>query len=91
MPAMAARVNRARSVKTSGSSGTRAQHGGLPYRPPTLPPIAPRAAARALVREPLEWKKIQTQVSPPDECAGGIVIEGAYAVWETSSMYEITN
>ena len=29
---------------------------------------------------PLEWTKVQTQVSPPDERSCGIIIEGARAV-----------
>ncbi len=34
----------------------------------------------SLTRRPLEWKPIQTHVSPSDERRCGIVIEGAYAV-----------
>jgi hypothetical protein len=40
----------------------------------TKPPPAP-------VAEPeLEWKKVQTQVSPPDERSCGVIIEGSCAV-----------
>jgi hypothetical protein len=37
------------------------------YRPPSPPPFPAAKPARALAveREPLDWKKVQTQVSPP--------------------------
>lgn len=40
------------------------------YRPQSLPPIIPPTRpmpAPRVEREPLEWTKVQTQVSPPDE------------------------
>jgi hypothetical protein len=52
------------------------------YRPPSPPPIVPasKPPSAPVVREPLEWKKVQTQFGPPDERSCGIIVEGAYAV-----------
>jgi hypothetical protein len=39
-----------------------------------------RAGGGSREPAPLEWKPIETQVSPPDERSCGIVVEGAHAV-----------
>jgi hypothetical protein len=54
-------------------------HEKQPRLPPTVPASKPMPEP-AVEREPLEWKPIRTQVSPPDERSCGIDIEGAYAV-----------
>jgi len=51
-----------------------------PNRYRTTTTVPPRNDIDTPAPVPLEWTKVQTQVSPPDERSCGIIIEGARAV-----------